>query len=342
MIDWTWLNAGRVHLVWVAVAFVGLLAWLEIRHRGDLARFVSPVMQRRLARQATAERRIARLAFIGIALIAGVLALMRPQSRDTAKDVIGSRVVADIVVALDVSKSMLAEDAAPNRLERAKSEISAMLQQLQGHRMGLVPFAGKAAVACPLTPDYGFFRMILRGVDTTSVSRGGTRLGEAIRTSLDAFDSDGGAVSRVILLITDGDDQDSYPLEAAEEAAAAGVRIVTIGLGSTEGSQVVLTDPDTGVRDVMTHADGQPVVARINEKLLEEIARTTDGAYVPARVAALDLKSIVDEHLEPMIEEVAVSTSRVIPRELYPWFALASIVALILASLLGIVPEVEA
>ena len=230
---------------------------------------------------------------------------------------------------------MLAEDAAPNRLARAKSEISRMLDQLAGHRVSLVVFAGKATILSPLTPDYGFFRMMLRGASPTSVSRGGTAIGEAIRTGLAAFDEDGGAASRLLLLITDGEDHDSYPEEAAKLAKEAGVIIVAIGLGSEEGSRILITNPRTGVQEVVKDREGNDVMTRVDGKLLEAITRETDGVYIPANVAALDLQEIVDQHIEPIVEEASLKATRSVPGERYPLMLLLALVALLISVFLG-------
>lgn len=330
--DLQFARGELVHLVWAAVAFVLVLGWLELRGRGALARFLSAVMQRRLATRQPPGRRVARLGFVFLTLLCGIAALMRPQSTGATEMINASRISADIVVALDVSRSMLADDAAPTRLDRAKAEIADMLDQLDGHRIGLVAFAGRASLLAPLTPDYGYFRMVLRSIDTRSVSRGGTRIGDAVRTALEAFEP--GPGSKLLLLVTDGEDHDSYPAEAAKEALEAGVRIVAIGFGSEEGSNITLIDPDTGARELLTH-EGAPVVSRLDGALLREMALTTEGAYVPAGVAALDLESIVSRHIEPIVREAAAGTERAIPAEHYPWFVLGAIASLVAAVWMG-------
>jgi Ca-activated chloride channel family protein len=266
-------------------------------------------------------------------LVLGIAALMRPQTTGATESVSSARVSADIVIVLDVSKSMLAEDAAPSRLARAKAEISGMLDELRGHRVGLVAFAGRASVLSPLTPDYGFFRMILRGTDPSSVSRGGTQIGEAIREAL-AVLRESTSGSKLILLVTDGEDHDSYALDAAGEAKAAGIKIVSIGFGSETGSEITIVDPRTGARSMLTDRDGKNVQSRLDGELLRKIALETEGAYVPAGVAALDLESIVNGHIEPLVAE-SVETSRLVPGELYPWFVLGSLVCLLISVWLG-------
>lgn len=335
MSSWSWAHLELVHLMWPAAVLVVVLGYGELAQQNQLGRFVSATMQKRLAISVSRQRRVLRLFFIFATMAFSIMALMRPQTQGISTKVSTSRVAADIVVALDVSKSMLAEDAAPNRLARAKSEISRMLDQLAGHRVSLVVFAGKAAILSPLTPDYGFFRMMLRGASPTSVSRGGTAIGEAIRTGLAAFDNDGGAASRLLLLITDGEDHDSYPEEAAKLAKEEGVTIVAIGLGSEEGTRILITNPRTGVQEVVKDRDGNDVITRVDGELLETIARETDGVYIPAKVAALDLQEIVDEHIEPIVEEASLRASRAVPGERYPLMLLLALFSLITSVLLG-------
>ena len=326
-----WAQPHAIHLAWAVAAIVGLLFFLERRADRQLSGFLSSIMQRRLAAAPTPAQRATRLVAIGLCLGFAVIALMRPQSRRSTEAISGRQVSGDVLIVLDVSKSMLAEDAAPNRLARAKAEISAMVDKLRGHRVGLIAFAGKAAILSPLTPDYSFFRMMLRGASPTSVSRGGTAIGEALRLAVEAFDGETANSARLVLLITDGEDHDSYPREAAKAAKDAGIRVVTVGLGSEEGAPILITDPRTGVKKAVADKSGQPVTSRVDGALLREIALTTDGAYVPAGTAALDLDSIIDEHIVPLLRDAAPTAARVVARELYPWPVLFSLLFLVVS-----------
>ena len=322
-------NPEWVHLVWPALALTAVLGWLEARGRGRLGRFVAPAMQGRLARGASPARRGLRVALMGATLLLGVGALMRPQTPGGV-EVVARTPGADIVVALDVSRSMLAEDAAPNRLARARADIREFLDRVGGHRVGLVAFAGRASVMCPLTTDYGYFHLVLKSVGTGSVARGGTRIGDGIRKAVDAFGPNRGA-PRLLLLITDGEDHDSFPLDAATEAAEAGVRIAAIGFGSEAGSEVVMTDPDTGARTVVRDDHGAPVRSRLDGALLRDIALETDGVYVPAGTSAIDIEAIVEAHVEPLVVEADAGVRRRAPREHYFWLVLAALGCLLAA-----------
>lgn len=331
--DIVFVHPERVHFIWLALAVGGAVSYFELHGQETLGRFMSSVMQARLAERPPFRRRLFRLGLIFGMLLLGVLALMRPQTRGVTESISTRRISADIMIALDVSKSMLAEDAAPNRLSRAKAEMSELLGKLHGHRVGLVAFAGRASVVCPLTSDYGFFRMILRGVDTRTVSRGGTRIGEALRKSVGAFRAGEGA--KLILLITDGEDHDSYAEDAAKQALQSGVSIVAIGFGSEKGSPIILTDPDTGAKTTLTDKQGNEVQSRLDGELLRKIAEVTEGVYVPAGVAALDLDSILNAHIQPMVRAWSDTSVRVVPAEQYPWFILGSLLCLVGAAWLG-------
>lgn len=313
------------HALWAVLAFVALLYWLDLRGGTALDGLVGPALQARLVRRPGAWRRRLRIALLGLAATCAVLALMRPQWG--MRVVPASRAGAQIMVALDVSRSMLAEDVAPNRLERAKAEIVDLLSYLDGDQVGLIAFAGRASVLSPLTPDFGFLRLVLEGTGPGSVTRGGTKLAEPIRKAVAGFGPAEGA-SRAILLITDGEDHDSFALDAAREAAAVGVKIIAIGFGDENGSEIRITDPRTGARTLLRDAAGQPVRSRLDGDLLRELALATDGAYVPAGTGVLDLESIYEQHIARLTRGELDGT-RTVRDEGYPWFVLLALVFLV-------------
>jgi len=331
-LDWHCVHGGYVHLVWAAIAIVVGLGVLELRTRDALAVFLSPVMQRRLATTISVERTILRLALVLGCLLFGVAALMQPQKKGQTETIPVAETSADILFVLDVSRSMLAEDASPNRLARAKSEITDLVSKLEGQRVGLVVFAGRAVPMCPLTPDHSFFATVLATVDTRSAGRGGSRIGEAIKAGVRGFPAGQGA--KLMVLITDGDDQDPYTQDAAKVARDAGVKIVAIGLGSEQGSQIVLTDPQTKAKTVLMH-DGKPVISKLDGAALGKIAVATEGAYIPAGTSAVDLESIVDSHVKPIVRQAQDAAVREIPSERYPWLVMASLACLLAALWVG-------
>jgi len=320
-----------VYLLWAVATFIALLAWLERRGQGDLDRFVAVPLQSRLVLRTPPLRRALRLIFLGLCGFFITLALMRPQwgGRFVSTPQVGAR----IMVCLDVSRSMLAEDVVPNRLERAKAELRDLLSYLDGDQVGLIAFAGRAAVLSPLTPDFSFLRLGLDAAGPHSVARGGTRLEEPIRKALAGFRERGrvGEVSRSILLITDGEDHDSFPLEAAGTAAERGVRILAIGFGDEAGSELEVTDPRTGARTLVRDADGNPVRSRLDGDLLREMALVTGGAYIPAGTGAIDLESIYERHIAGLTRGRLAGGGYPVRNDIFQWPLLCALLCLLAA-----------
>ena len=329
MTDWSWQHLGFVHLIWIAIAIVVGLVVLEVRARGAMTTFLSQIMQRRLTAQASFARTLTRLGLVLACLVFGVLALMQPTARGESATVTTSDANADVLFVLDVSRSMLAVDASPTRLARAKAEIDNLVKQLDGDNVGLEVFAGRAVEMCALTMDYAYFSSVLATVETTGAGRGGTKIGQAIKAGIASFPPNDGA--KLMVLITDGDDQDTYTQEAAKAARDAGVKIVAIGIGSETGSTIDLKDPQTGAVTQLMH-DGKPVISKLDAEALRKIALTTEGAYIPAGTAAVDLASIMQSHVKPLIAAAKATALRPSTEERFVWPLLASLVCL-LASL---------
>ncbi len=272
-------------LFWIFPPLALLFYGAFTRKRRLAARFLEAPMLQRLAPQLDGPRTLFRASLVLAGLALAVLAAAGPMFGVYFENV--NRKGADVYVLLDVSRSMLAEDVAPNRLQRAKSDIRDLLDNVVGDRVGLIVFAGKPAVRVPLTTDHGFFLDILDRIDTNSAPSGGTAIGDAIRKALNSMppetDRDQG-----IVLITDGEDLESMPLEAAQEAAARGVRILTIGLGNpNEGAPIPLRDT-RGNLTFLTY-QGEEVRTRVDGETLREIARITSGAYIPGEAGSFDL-----------------------------------------------------
>ncbi|MCK4235675.1 MAG: VWA domain-containing protein, partial [Candidatus Krumholzibacteria bacterium] len=219
-----------------------------------------------------------------------VFALARPAWNPRPQTV--QRRGRDIVFVLDVSRSMLAEDLKPNRLERAKLAMKDMIARLEGDRVALVVFAGTAVLKCPLTLDYGFFGLMLDDVDIESISRGGTMIGDAIRKALDEAFDDQEKKYKDIILITDGEDHDSFPVEAAEEAGRRGVRIIAVGLGDeNQGRRIPVTD-ERGNRTFQTYK-GREVWSRLDASTLRKMVNETQGGrYLNVATGTIDLGDV--------------------------------------------------
>ena len=315
-----------IHALWGVLVFVALLFWFDRRGSGALDQLIGDTLRRRLVRRPSAFRRRMRIALLGLSAACLVLALMRPQLG--IRHVAAPRVGAEVMIALDVSKSMLAEDVAPSRLERAKAEIVDLLSYLEGDQVGLIAFAGRATVLAPMTPDFSFLRLVLDGAGPHSVTRGGTRLEEPIRKAVQGF-GPAREASRVILLITDGGDHDTFPLDAAKAAAEAGIIIIAIGFGDELGSEIYTTDPRTGVRELLRDADGRVVRSRLDGELLRDLALATNGAYVPAGTGVLDLESIYRQHIAPLTLGKLDPRGKTVRDEGYQWAVLLGLVFLV-------------
>ncbi len=314
-----------VHALWGVAVFTLLLLWLDRRGSSALDRLVGLPLRSRLLRRPPAWQRRLRIALLGLSAACAVLALMRPQWG--LRYVATPRVGAEIMIALDVSRSMLAEDVPPSRLERAKAEIADLLSYLDGDQVGLIAFAGRATVLSPLTPDFSFLRLALDPAGPHSVTRGGTRLEEPIRKAVAGFRG-GSEAQRALLLITDGEDHDSFALDAAKEAAEQGIKIIAVGFGDEGGSEIPYTDPRTGARTLLRDADGRPVRSRLDGDLLRELAFATGGAYVPAGTGVLDLESIYEQHIARLTRGRLDPRGRAVHDEGYQWAVLLAIVLL--------------
>ena len=216
-----------------------------------------------------------------------VLGLARPQTGAKLSE--RKTKGAEIIVALDVSNSMLAQDYSPNRLERAKLAISRLTDMLQEDRIGLVIFAGTSFVQLPVTTDYVSAKMFLSSIDTGSIPIQGTAIGDAIRLSIKSFSAQS-EKSRVIIVISDGENHEDDPVEAARQAAEFGIKVYTIGVGSAEG-QPIPVEGGSLLRD----QQGEIVVTKLDEKTLREIARAGNGAYIHAGNEEFGLNPIVQD-----------------------------------------------
>ena len=283
-------NIELLHLIWLAPA-LGLLVYLAgrravlaLRRLTALGHQLAPVdLRRRRWRRA--------LPVVSVALV--VFALARPGWN--AESVTVHQEGRDVVFVVDVSRSMLAEDLAPNRLERAKLAILDVLPVLEGDRVALVAFAGSATLVCPLTRDYAFFRWAVESLSPSHGGGGGTLIGDAIRkVATDLFDPLERRYKDLIL-ISDGEDQESFPVDAAAAAAEQGVRIIAIGLGDDQaGSRIPVVD-SSGNRAYLTYR-GQDVWTRLEAETMRGIALATPGGrYLHAATGAFDLGEIYRE-----------------------------------------------
>ena len=234
-----------------------------------------------------------RLVLFSIGFFFFVIGLSRPQIGAKLKE--HETKGAEIMIVLDVSNSMLAEDYSPNRLERAKLAISRLVDKLREDRIGLIVFAGNSFVQLPITTDYVSAKMFLNSITTGSVPVQGTAIGEAINTAMRSF-SVQSEKSRAVIVITDGENHEDDPVAAAKQAAEMGVRVYTIGVGSPEGKPI----PMDG--ELLKDKDGEIVVTRLDEKVLQDVAHAGNGLYVRAGNSEFGLNPII-ENIDRMEDE---------------------------------------
>lgn len=280
-------------LILVGIVLLGLFVLAALRRKkklmnlfGDLPLIMKNAPYISFARLRTKTA----LLLIGLALV--TVALARLQF-GTHMELL-KREGIDIVIALDVSNSMLARDMKPNRLEKAILEIRSIIDRLRGDRIGLVAFAGEAFIQCPLTLDYSAARFLLGAMDNTSVSTQGTALATAIEMSSRAFDQRE-KKHKVLLLLTDGEDHEGGALEAAEEARRQGINIYTVGIGSPQGEPIPVLDRKGNQVGFKKDEAGEVIVTRLDDVTLQKISLATGGKYYNATAGEIELDRIFDE-----------------------------------------------
>lgn len=273
-------------LLWLLPVLWAVLWWTRDRARRRTAVFTGESLAARLVLGRNDRRRAFRAGLRLLLLSQLVLALARPQWGASEVEVEQEGI--DLVVALDISRSMLAEDIKPSRLARAKVELADLLERLDGDRVGLVFFAGAAFPQCPLTVDYAAARLFLSQAEPSMIGSQGTHLEAALQTSLELFDEERGAY-RAILLVTDGEDFAGGVEEITRKLVDAGVAVFPVGLGSADGAPIPVFD-DRRRREGYLRGEGNEVVmTRLEEAPLLELARRTGGIYVRAGSSGLDL-----------------------------------------------------
>lgn len=257
-----------------------------------------------------------------------ILAILRPVSNPRLKDVEQSG--RNLVFVIDVSRSMLAEDLAPNRLERARFDILNSMDALSGNRVALVAFAGSPVLKCPLTLDYTYFSQALSDLGLNSVSRGGTNLGDAVRIVIDDLFDPEDRQAMDIILITDGEDQDSFPVQSAARAGQEGIRIIALGLGNQESGAAV---PGEDESETLSYQN-EPVYSRADMKTLEDMAAASrDGWAVAVESGRLPIPTILQKLYMKGENKNTGKAEQYVYDEHYRWALIPALLFLILALL---------
>ena len=310
-------------LFWIIPALVFFFIYAFRKKDKLIKLFCGEALYAELVPTARRGRQKLKAALLLGALCLLLLALMQPRWGFQWEDI--TRKGIDIIVAIDVSQSMLAEDIKPNRLERAKRKVYDLCQMLEGDRIGLIAFAGTSFVQCPLTLDYGAFKIFLDYLNPDLIPVPGTAIGDAIRTAVKSFNSRE-RTAKALIIITDGEDHESKPFEAAQEAKKEGVRIFTIGVGQEGGAPIPLQDGSGGFKK---DERGDLVLSKLDETTLEKIALETGGSYVRSVTGDMDLNKIYKDDIRGSIEKKELrSTRKKRWEERFQWFVFAALVLL--------------
>ncbi|MBP3474611.1 MAG: VWA domain-containing protein [Alistipes sp.] len=292
-------NAEYLYLLILIPLLVAALGYVAVRRKHLLARFGNVEIIKELMPDFSRSRQRLKAGLYLTAPTLLILAAARPQLGSKLREVKAEGV--EMMLVVDVSNSMLAEDFEPNRLERTKYAIQRLFESLKQERVGLVAFAGEPKVQLPITSDYRMAQAFTRRLSTSLVAEQGTAIGRALELAMLSYSSQSER-SRVMVLITDGENHEDDAIEAAEKAAAQGIKIYTIGIGTPEGAPIQIDGEF--VRD----EEGEMVVSKLGEQMLEQIAATTSAAYVRATKQSIGLEEIVKSINE--MERTELTTMR--------------------------------
>ncbi|MFH1941951.1 MAG: VWA domain-containing protein [bacterium] len=281
-----------LYLLILIPLLVLFFVWAFRQKRKAMALFGNALLMQKLSQSVSRKRQVWKVILLVMAFIFLVLSFSRPQLGTKLRTV--QREGQDIMIALDVSLSMMAEDIKPNRLEKAKHEIGSLIDKLEGDRIGLIAFAGKAFIQCPLTLDYGAARMFLNVMEPDLIPVPGTAVGEAIQKAVSSF-VEKERKHKVLILITDGEDHVGKPVETAQAASKEGVVIYCVGIGSSQGVPIPLIDERGNRVGFKKDRDGEVVMTKLDELTLEKIALETGGKYYRASPGEVELDKIYED-----------------------------------------------
>lgn len=324
---------GAQYMLWWLLALLPaffILQALHRRRRRQLSRLVSETHWDTMlsSRPFKQNRQRTLLRLLAAALL--IVAMARPQWGFHWEEV--KQRGLNILVLLDTSKSMLAEDLKPNRLQQTKWAVRDLLHELHGDKIGLVAFAGGSFLQCPLTVDYAAFMMQLDDLYAGIIPKGGTDTGAALKTALDSFESDS-AADNVIILISDGEDHGGHPLKMVDELKKANVRVFSIGVGTSEGELIPIRDSQGKVSFLKDH-QGNVVKTRLQEDVLRDLALKTGGDYVRSAPGDFGLERIYRERISGLQKAEQEARMARIYEERYPWFVGAALLVLVIEATL--------
>jgi len=266
--------------------------FIGINRRKTIKRFGDAALIERLSFSKSFAKEKVRKILIIIAASFLILALAMPQIG--ARLTMTKRYGIDIMIAIDTSLSMMAQDIKPSRIEKAKLEISSLIDKLKGDRVGILTFAGNSFMQCPLTLDYSAAKMFLSIIEPGMMPRPGTAIGDAIKTAIKGFTKKE-RKHKVLVLLTDGEGHNTNPVEASNEAKKEGIIIYTIGIGTKKGEPIPIIDESGKVNGYKKDRSGEVVMTKLDEEMLQRIALITDGKYYHATAGEFELDKIYDK-----------------------------------------------
>jgi Ca-activated chloride channel family protein len=317
-------NPEYLYLLLLLPALIILYLINNLRRKRLLKNLGDASVVSKLIPEMSISRPYVKFLFIILAVTSCIIMLARPQFGSRLEEVKKQGV--EVIIALDVSNSMLAEDIQPNRLIRAKQAISRLVDNLDNDRIGLIVFAGDAYTQIPVTTDYVSAKMFLSTITPEMVPKQGTAIGSAIHLGIRSF-SPGEGKSKAMIIITDGENHEDDPVAAAEEASAAGIVIHTIGIGSAEGVPVPLNT--SGRKDYLKDNEGNTVITKLDEEILKKIAMSTGGNYIRASNSSIGLNEIFSD-IRKMKKEELESKMYTEYNDQFQFFAALSIILLLL------------
>ncbi len=293
------MRFANPYFIIVFLIILALIVFYNIifrRRKSALERFAQKELLADLMSSVDIKKQKLKIIFVVLGVLFSLIALMRPQWGFHWEEV--KRKGLDIIIALDVSKSMLTEDVKPDRLERSKLAIRDLVKNVRSDRLGLIAFAGSAFLQCPLTVDYSGFLLSLDSLNTDIIPKGGTSISSAIKEAMGSFEG-GEKKYKVLIIITDGEDHEGNPYTLAEEAKKQGIIIYCIGIGTREGDLIpVKQDDDNKV--FLKDREGNVVKSRLDEAALQQIALLTGGSYIHATSREFGLDLLYKEKLSKM------------------------------------------
>ncbi len=284
---------GNIEYLWgliIIPLLTIIFVWSRIARKRALKRFGREEILKQLMPFSSKSRPVFKFIILMLALAFIIAGIARPQFGSKLKSV--KREGIELIIALDVSNSMMAEDIEPNRLERAKRAISRLIDRLNDDKIGLIVFAGEAYTQLPITSDYNSAKLFLNSVSTDIVPRQGTAIGAAINLASNSFTPNGES-NKAIVVITDGENHEDDAVSAAKDAVDEGILVHTIGMGLPQGSPIPVMR--SGQKDYLKDKDGQVVVTKLDEQMLEQVAAAGNGIYVRANNAQVGLNALFDE-----------------------------------------------